>query len=226
MQSVLVVDDDISLQNYLKELLSENNYSVSTAADGTVALNMINKSKPDIVILDLGLPTIKGESVCIEIKKKYPDLPVIILTGTGKTNDLVNMLNLGADDYISKPFIAEEFLARIKARLKHTQAPDGEITIDNLVLNNKTYEVKRGDKNIILTPKEFKLLEYLMINKNQVLTREMILNRVWAFSANIETRIVDVCISSLRKKIDSGFKIKLIQSARGFGYTIKDPEVK
>jgi len=222
MQSILVVDDDISLQNYLKELLSENSFSVHTASDGTVALNMINKSKPDLVILDLNLPTIKGESVCIEIKKKYPDLPVIILTGTGKTNDLVNLLNLGADDYINKPFVAAEFLARIKARLKHVGHLNGEIQIQDLFLNNETLEVKRGDRQIILTPKEFKLLEYLMTHKNQVLTREMILDRVWAFSANIETRIVDVCISSLRKKIDSGSKKKLIQSARGFGYTIKD----
>jgi len=222
MQSILVVDDDISLQNYLKELLSENSFSVHTASDGTVALNMINKSKPDLVILDLNLPTIKGESVCIEIKKKYPDLPVIILTGTGKTNDLVNLLNLGADDYINKPFVAAEFLARIKARLKHVGHLNGEIQIQDLFLNNETLEVKRGDRQIILTPKEFKLLEYLMTHKNQVLTRKMILDRVWAFSANIETRIVDVCISSLRKKIDSGSKKKLIQSARGFGYTIKD----
>jgi len=222
MQSILVVDDDISLQNYLKELLSESNYSVHTASDGTVALNMINKSKPDLVVLDLGLPTLKGESVCIEIKKKYPDLPVIILTGTGKTNDMVNLLNLGADDYINKPFVAAEFLARIKSRLKHVGHLSGEVKIQDLTLNNETLDVKRGDKLIILTPKEFKLLEYLMTHKNQVLTREMILDRVWAFSANIETRIVDVCISSLRKKIDLSFKKKLIQSARGFGYTIRD----
>lgn len=223
MNSILVVDDDLNLQKYVKEFLSENNYIVTPATGGITALELVDKTRPDLVVLDLSLPDIKGESVFMEIKKKYPDLPIIILTGTGKTQDMVNLLNLGADDYISKPFVADEFLARIKARLRKEPLGDLDILqIHDLILNKKSFAVTRAGKLIVLTPKEFKLLEYLMMNKNQVLSRDMILNRVWSFTANIQTRIVDVCISSLRKKVDGNSKKKLIQSTRGFGYMVKE----
>jgi len=222
MHTILVVDDDLGLQNYLKELLTENNYYVKLASDGAEALNILSNGLPDIVILDLNLPNISGESVCQEIRKKHKELPIVVLTGKNETTDVVNLLSLGADDYIAKPFVAEEFLARIKARLKNLEGDDSDLRISDLVLNRKTFEVSRGGKNIKLSPREFKLLEYMVLNKNQVLTREMILNRIWVFAPDIETRVVDVFISSLRKKIDSGFKKKLIQSSRGFGYSIKE----
>ncbi len=222
MQTILVVDDDVSLQNYLKELLTENDFYAKIASDGSEALNILSSSIPDLVVLDLKLPDISGESVCQEIRKKHKDLPIIVLTGKNETSDVVNLLNLGADDYISKPFVADEFLARIRTRLKNSEGDDSELKLDDLILNRKTFEVSRNGKLINLSPREYKLLEYLILNKNQVLTREMILNRIWVFAPDIETRVVDVFISSLRKKIDKGHKKKLIHSARGFGYSIKE----
>lgn len=219
---VLVVEDNPGFQKYLKELLVENNYVVQTASDGVTALEMLKKSEPDLVVLDLGLPNVSGETICLEIRKKYPNLPVIILTARDTTSDIVQGLNLGADDHMTKPFIADEFIARIKARLRNRQNSDTVFKIADLELNTKTLEVKRGEKPITLTPKEFQLLQYLMGNKGRILTREMILNRIWLYSPDIETRVVDVYMGYLRKKVDALAKQKLIHSVRGFGYMIKE----
>ncbi len=220
MNKILVIEDDLGIQEYIKELLEENSYSVMAAGDGIKALELIKKSPFDLVVLDLGLPKITGEAVCREIRKKNPHIPIIILTGKDTTSDIVNGLNLGADDYITKPFVADILLARIKARLRS----DKEVLLvaDDLTLNTQTVEVTRDDKKINLSPHEFKLLQYLLSNKGRVLSREMILNRVWEYSYDVDTRVVDVYIGYLRKKIDYGFKKKLIQSVRGFGYVIKD----
>jgi DNA-binding response OmpR family regulator len=220
--TVLVVEDDAGLQKYLKELLLDNGYSVRTAGDGIQALNAIEKSPPDLVVLDLGLPNMSGEAVCAEIRKKYADLRVIILTAKDGVADIVQGLSLGADDYMTKPFMADEFLARIKARLRYKNGHDTALKVDDLELDKRTLEVKRNGKLIQLTPQEFKLLEYLMSNKGRILTREMILNRVWLYSADIETRVVDVYMGYLRKKIDSDADHKLLHSVRGFGYMIKE----
>lgn len=221
-KNILVVEDDQGLQKYLKELLLDNGYSVQISSDGVQALNAINKLTPDLVILDLGLPNMSGEAVCMEIRKKYPDLRVIILTAKDGVEDIVAGLDLGADDYMTKPFIADELLARIKARLRYTNGGNDRLEVGDLVLDTKTLEVKRDDKLIQLTPQEFKLLQYLMSNKGRILTREMILNRVWLYSPDIETRVVDVYMGYLRKKIDNEFDKKLIHSVRGFGYMVKD----
>jgi DNA-binding response OmpR family regulator len=221
-QTILVVEDDKGLQKYLKELLLDNGYSVTTASDGIEALEALKKSEPDIIVLDLGLPNMSGEAVCLEVRKKYPSLPVIILTAKDSISDIVQGLNLGADDYMTKPFVADEFLARIKARLRRTEGSDEILTIADLSLNSKTLEVTRGGKQIQLTPQEFKLLAYLMHNKGRILTREMILNRIWLYSSDVETRVVDVYMGYLRKKIDSDHKKKLLHSVRGFGYVVKE----
>lgn len=221
-KNILVVEDDPGLQKYLKELLLDNGYSVQIAADGVQALNSIAKLAPDLMILDLGLPNMSGEAVCMEVRKKYPELRVIILTAKDGVEDIVNGLDLGADDYMTKPFIADELLARIKARLRYTNGGNDQVIVGDLILDSKTLEVKRSDKLIRLTPQEFKLLQYLMSNKGRILTREMILNRVWLYSPDIETRVVDVYMGYLRKKIDSDFDQKLIHSVRGFGYMIKE----
>jgi two-component system response regulator MprA len=221
-QSILVVEDDKGLQKYLKELLLDNGFAVQLAGDGIAALDYLQKTQPDLVVLDLGLPNMSGETVCLEIRKKYKDLPVIILTARDSIQDIVQGLNLGADDYITKPFVADEFLARIKARLRRQGDSDTILKVADLELNNKTLEVKRTGKSIQLTPQEFKLLQYLMNNKGRILTREMILNRIWLYSSDVETRVVDVYMGYLRKKIDSGATKKLLHSIRGFGYVIKE----
>lgn len=217
---VLVVEDEKDIQEYLKEMLLEAGFSVQTASDGIEALNIIKKSPPDLVVLDLGLPNISGEAVCSEIKKKNPDVPIIILTAKGTTSDIVHGLNLGADDYLAKPFEGDELLARIKARLR--QISNSKLKVAELELDSTTLEVKRGSRKITLTPTEFKLLEYLMSNKGRVLSREMILNRIWLSSPDIETRVVDVYMGYLRKKIDLNSPKHLIHSIRGFGYVIKE----
>jgi two-component system, OmpR family, response regulator MprA len=222
IQTIFVVEDDKGLQKYLKELLLDNGFSVQTAGDGIEALELLKKNEPDLVVLDLGLPNMSGEAVCLEIRKKYPNLPVIILTAKDAINDIVQGLNLGADDYITKPFVADEFLARIKARLRRTDTTEQMLTVADLELNSKTLEVTRSGKQIQLTPQEFKLLQYLMSNKGRILTREMILNRIWLYSSDVETRVVDVYMGYLRKKIDTGHAKKLLHSVRGFGYVIKE----
>jgi DNA-binding response OmpR family regulator len=221
-QSILVVEDDKGLQKYLRELLLDNGFAVQIAGDGIIALDFLQKTQPDLVVLDLGLPNMSGETVCLEIRKKYKDLPVIILTARDSISDIVQGLNLGADDYITKPFVADEFLARIKARLRRQGETDAVLKVADLELNNKTLEVKRDSKLIQLTPQEFKLLQYLMNNKGRILTREMILNRIWLYSSDVETRVVDVYMGYLRKKIDNGNTKKLLHSIRGFGYVIKE----
>lgn len=219
---ILIIEDDASLQRYLSDLLIDANYNVEVASDGLEGLNKIEKSQPDLVVLDLGLPKVSGETICLEIRKKYPQLRVIILTAKDSVSDIIHGLKLGADDYMTKPFVAEEFLARIEARLRRSGESQSKLTAADLELDTFSMEVKRDGKLIQLTPQEFKLLEYLLHNKGRVLTREMILNRVWMFTPDIETRVVDVYIGYLRKKIDAGYSKKIIQSVRGFGYLVKE----
>lgn len=220
--SILVVEDDTGIRKYLKELLLENGYSVQTAGDGVSATNLIEKAQPNLVILDLVLPDISGETLCRDIKKGYPEMSVVILTAKDTTADVVQGLDIGADDYITKPFTAEVLLARIRARLRTKNKQEDVLKIADLTLNTKSLEAKRGKQEIKLTAQEFKLLEYLLNNQNQVLTREMILNRIWPSAPDVETRVVDVYIGYLRKKIDTGNKKKLLHSVRGFGYVIKE----
>ncbi len=219
---ILVVEDDKDVQQYIKELLTENGFTVKAASTGVAALAQLKKSEPDLLILDLKLPDITGESVCQEARKLYPEVPIIMLTAKDGLSDKVRGLNLGADDYITKPFVADEFIARIKARLRNRVNDKPTVQVGDLELDTRQILVKRSGKTIHLTPQEFKLLEYLMNNKGVVLTRDMILNRIWLYSPDVESRVVDVYMGYLRKKIDTGFPKKLLHSVRGFGYTIKE----
>ena len=222
VETILVVEDDQGLQKYLKELLLDNGYAVHTVSDGITALEYFKKGEPDLVVLDLGLPVMAGEAVTQEIRKKYKELPILILTAKDSISDKVQGLSLGADDYMTKPFVADEFLARIRARLRKQTSTETVLRIGDLELNSKTMEVTRAKKHIQLTPQEFKLLQYLMSNKGRILTREMILSRIWLYSSDVETRVVDVYMGYLRKKIDQGYTKKLLHSVRGFGYVLKE----
>jgi DNA-binding response OmpR family regulator len=222
VKRIVVIEDEADIRDFLKEVLIDEGYTVQTAEDGIQALQVVKKGEPDLVILDLGLPKMSGESVCLELRKKYPKMPIIILTGRDTTPDVIKGLNLGADDYVTKPFIADELLARIKARLRAISNDDEKLNVGELELDPKSFEVKRGNTIISLTPQEYKLLHYLMLNRGHVLTRDMILNRIWPNSPDVETRVVDVYVGYLRKKIDNGFSKKYIHSVRGFGYTVKE----
>jgi len=219
---VFIVEDDKDLHNYLRELFLENRYSVESSFRGTEALQKIKESLPDLVILDLGLPDINGETVCKELKKFFPELPIIILTAKDTSEDVVRGLNLGADDYIPKPFKEEELLARVKARLRQGKDLAVILQVGDLELDSRKIEVKRQGVSIKLTQKEFLLLEYLMRNKGNVLSRDTILDRVWSFTSDVETRVVDVYMGYLRKKVDQPFNKKLIRCVRGFGYMIDE----
>lgn len=221
-QTIIVIEDEEGIREYVKETLSEEGYIVQTAPDGAEGLSLIKRYNPDLVVLDLGLPNVSGEAVTLEIKKKYPQLPIIILTARDSVTDVVHGLDIGADDYMTKPFAGDELTARVKARLRMKSGGKTKLKIADLELDSETLEVTRGGKKIELTPKEFKLLEYLMSNSTRILTREMILNKIWLASPDIETRVVDVYMGYLRKKIDANAKKKLIHSIRGFGYTIKE----
>ncbi|HZZ98309.1 MAG TPA: response regulator transcription factor [Candidatus Saccharimonadia bacterium] len=223
LQTILIVEDDHDLLRSLDHILTEEGYVVTTASEGSKALSITKKIKPDLVMLDVGLPDISGESVCKDIKSFDPQTPVILLTGNDKSEDVVRGLNLGADDYITKPFQPDELLARIKATLRVMREPTSVVKIGDLEINPQTFDVKRKGKTIPLTQTEFQLLMYLARNKGQVLTREMILNHVWSYAPDIESRVVDVYIGYLRRKLESGASQKYIHSVRGFGYVLKDP---
>jgi DNA-binding response OmpR family regulator len=222
VKQIVIVEDETDIRDMLTELLVSEGFRVNAASDGIEGLNLIAKSEPDLVILDLGLPKMSGESVCLELRKKYPQLPIIILTARDTSLDVIHGFQLGADDYIAKPFNMDELLARVKARLRSTSHDEEKLIVGDLELDPKNFEVKRGTTRISLTPQEYKLLQYLMINKGQVLTRDMILNRIWPNSPDVETRVVDVYVGYLRKKIDQDFPHKLIHSVRGFGYSVRE----
>lgn len=222
LKNILVVEDDEGISLYLKEALTENDYVVQTAPSGGLGLEALKRTEPDLVILDLMLPDVSGETVCADIKRNHPDLPVIILTAKDTTSDIVRGLNIGANDYVTKPFEIEELLARVRARLREQNGINNKLRVADLELDSKTMEVKRDGKFITLSPHEFKLLEYLMTSPGRVFSREMILNRIWLYSPEVETRVVDVYIGYLRKKIDASFPKKLLHSVRGFGYVIKE----
>lgn len=218
---IVVVEDDQDILDFLEDILREQRYTVYSVTKGTQALKLVDKVKPNLVILDLGLPDIDGETVCARIKKYYPQMPVMILTASEDSQDVVDSFAKGADDYVQKPFVNEELIARIKARLRKEKRDNPLITVGDLSLNTETLEVKRANKQVDLTHTEFELLHYLMINANRVLSREQILGHVWAQDPDVETRVVDVYIGYLRKKIDKEFEPKMIYSKRGFGYVLK-----
>lgn len=223
--TIVVVEDEPSLLEYLQDILVNQRFTVHPVNKGTQAISLIEQVNPNLVLLDLSLPDISGETVCAEVKKLFPRMPIIILTAKDDTKDIVAGLGLGADDYITKPFKTEELLARIQARLRDPSS-DPVLRIGDLETNTETFEVKRADKSIPLTQTEYTLLHYLLTNKNRVLTRDMILSSVWSYTPDVESRVVDVYIGYLRKKIDKGYTNKLIHSMRGFGYSLRDDSAK
>lgn len=218
--TIVIVEDDDDLSTYLQHLLTGKRYTVFPTKTGAQALQLVSEVQPSLVLLDLTLPDIRGEVICQEIKKLFPKLPVIMVTAKDEKKDIVSGFSFGADDYITKPFDSEELTARIQARLKQPEA-QSVLSLGDLSVDTDTMEVTRGGKKIELTHTEYSLLHYFMLNTNRVLTREMILSNVWAFTPDIQTRVVDVYVGYLRKKIDTNPKERLIQSVRGFGYMFR-----
>lgn len=219
---ILLVEDDKDVARFICKGLKENLFVVEQVFDGEEALELIIQERYDLIILDILLPKIDGFEILEKVRAKGVETPVLILTAKDTKRDVVKGLNLGADDYLVKPFSFSELLARIRAILRRgkIQRPT-ELKVANLILNQITREVRRDNVKIELTPKEYALLEYFMQNPGQILTRTMILDAVWDYNFDPLTNVIDVHINHLRKKIDRDFTPKLLHTVKGVGYVLK-----
>lgn len=223
MAKILIVEDESKIARFVELELKYEGYEVDIAYDGKLGLQKALQNNCDLVILDIMLPGLNGIEVCRRIRLES-DIPIIMLTAKDDTIDKVVGLDMGADDYMTKPFAIEELLARIRVALnrKTNRKKNDILQIGLLKLNISSHSVYYGDYEINLTKKEFELLEYLMKNKNIAITREQLLNNVWEYEYMGDTNVVDVYIRYLRQKIDDKYNIKLINTVRGVGYIIKD----
>ena len=205
MERILVIEDDRATRKALKQLFESESYLVECAPDGMAGLTAARHSSPDLVILDLKLPAVSGRDVCREIKNKSPRLPVIILTASSDEIDEVLLLELGADDFVTKPFSPQKLLARARAVLRRSQrVPPAEYySFGNVSVDFSTMELVRSDRPVPLTTQEFKVLRYFVQNKNRVISREELLNKAWGYNNYPSTRTVDNHILSLRQKLEN-----------------------
>ncbi len=218
---MLVVEDDVEIADVLRRSLRQEGHEVRTAGDGVEALDVAREFLPDLVILDLGLPRLDGVEVCKRLREDG-DVSILILTARSETDERVAGLDSGADDYIVKPFERQELLARMRALLRR-RPPRGSasLRVGELVLNPDTREVRRGDRELDLTNREFELLEYLMRNERLVISRERLLEEVWGYDPMAMTNTIDVFISNLRRKLEEGDRPRILHTKRGAGYVIK-----
>jgi DNA-binding response OmpR family regulator len=217
---ILLVEDDAQILRVLELELKHEGYEVETARDGLTGLERALK-EPDLVVLDLMLPKLDGMEVCARIRAKST-VPIIMLTAKDRIPDRVAGLDAGADDYLAKPFSIEELLARIRARLREKDPHENVIGAKDLTMNRDRHEVERAGKTIQLTAKEYALLEYLLLHRNKVHTRDELFNGVWGSDFLGDSNLIDVYIRYLRGKIDDGYDDKLIQTVRGVGYALKE----
>ena len=221
---ILLVEDERKIARFLELELIHEGYQVDVFANGSAALEKLKnkENKYDLILLDIMLPEMSGLEVCSRIRE-FSQIPVIMVTAKDSVSDKVKGLDDGADDYITKPFAIEELLARIRAQLRRQDPEDENILkVADLVMDREKYRVSREGQNIELTKKEYDLLEYLLKNKDIVISREQLLSKVWGYDYAGETNIVDVYIRYLRSKIDDPFEEKLIQTVRGVGYVLRE----
>jgi DNA-binding response OmpR family regulator len=218
----LVVEDEEKVARFVRRALEEEQYAVDVAQDGEAALEQIEVVPYDLIILDLTLPKKGGFEVLHLLRQQDNKVPVLILTARTAVSARVKGLDLGADDYLVKPFSIEELLARVRALLRRGgNEPVAKLQADDLILDPVTRDVSRAGKKIDLTGKEYALLEYFLRNPNRVLTRSMISEHVWDIHFDTFTNVIDVYVSYLRNKIDHGFERPLIHTVRGVGYVLK-----
>lgn len=220
---ILVVDDEKKIALGIKKALESQKYAVDVCHDGIEALNMAEAIEYDLIILDRMLPGMDGVSIIKNLRSQNIYTPILLLTALGTVKDKTDGLDAGADDYLPKPFALDELLARVRAILRRPKVKAEIIlTVGDLSLNLNTHLVKRSNKDIILTNKEFSLLEFLMRNKNQPISKEQIITHVWNWDSDILPNNIEVYISYLRDKVDKPFSKKLIKTVRGVGYKISD----
>lgn len=220
---ILIVEDEKQMSMFIEMELKHEGYKVDVSHDGIDALKKVEESKYDLILLDIMLPGLNGIEVCRKIRQYY-NMPIIMLTAKSDISDKVKGLDIGANDYMTKPFAIEELLARIRVTQRNNleQYKHNEIKFKDIVMNNNTHQVLRNGKKIDLTKKEYDLLEILLINKNIVLTREQLIEKIWGYDYEGDTNVVDVFIRYLRSKIDDDFEDKLITTVRGVGYVINE----
>ena len=223
---ILIIEDEKKIADTLAKGLKELDFHVETAYDGKIGLRLFESGSFDLIISDINLPGINGYDLCKSIRSRNQHIPVIMLTALGAMDDKIEGFDAGADDYLVKPFEFKELLVRIRALLKRTmnqQLPAGNILkVANLELNVDSKEVTRNGMLINLTAKEFQLLEYFMRNRNRVISRADIAEKVWDLDFDTKTNVIDVYVNFLRKKIDKDFDPKLIHTQVGMGYIMKE----
>ncbi len=222
---ILVVEDEHKIANSIKQGLIQESYAVDIAYDGETGFDLASSEDFDLLILDLMLPGIDGMAVCSQLRQQGNHMPILMLTAKGQVTDKVSGLDSGADDYLTKPFAFEELLARVRALLRRPKDQQSTILqLADLELDTVKLTVKRGEKMINLSNKEYSLLEYLMRHAGQILTKDQIINHVWSYDSDVLPNNVEVYIGYLRQKIDKAFpnSLNLIQTIRGFGYKITD----
>lgn len=220
---ILVVEDEHKIANSIKKGLELESYAVDIAFTGDDGFDLAVTEDYDLIILDIFLPGLDGLEICRRLRRQNIHVPILMLTAKGQVRDKVEGLDAGADDYLTKPFAFAELLARIRALVRRPPTAAGPVlTVEDLRLDPVSYEVRRGDRRIDLTSKEFALLEYLLRHANQILTKEQIINHVWDYAADILPNTVEVYIGYLRQKVDKPFpkKTPLIHTVRGFGYRL------
>lgn len=226
--SILIVEDEQRLAEVLKKQLEECGYSSDVAYDGYIGKQMVEKQHYNLIILDINLPIINGYDLCKEIRKTDSKTPIIMLTAYGTSDNKIAGFDAGADDYVVKPFELRELVARINVFLRRSQPvsmKSEKLTIADLEMDLDTKAVTRGNKKIELTAKESLLLETFLKNKYKLLSRELIIEKVWGIDFDPNTNIIDVYVNYLRKKIDRDFEPKLIHTKYGFGFICSDKEI-
>src|SRR5271166_99397 len=218
---ILIAEDDPALASFVKKGLEAEHYAVDASGDGEQARAMAGEFDYDLLILDLNLPRLDGVSILRAVRTRKPSLPILVLTGRTRVEDRVQCLDLGADDYLAKPFSFTELSARIRALLRRCHMPaESVLAVDDLRLDRVERRVERAGRRIELTCKEFALLEYLMRNAGRRITRAMIIEHVWNLSFDTCTNVVDVYVNYLRRKVDDGHETRLIHTVRGVGYEL------
>jgi heavy metal response regulator len=222
---ILVIEDEKKVASFIKQALSEELYTVDVANDGEKGLNMALSGEHDLVVLDLMLPKIDGYEIIKQLRSSNLMTPILILTAKDAVSDKVKGLDIGADDYLCKPFVLEELFARIRSLLRRQgMEKTNLLKLDDLELDTIAHIAVRNGKKIDFTAREYELLEFLLRNKNRVMTRSIIAQHVWEYNFDIESNIVDVYINRLRNKIDDNYDRKLIHSIKGVGYIMKFEE--
>jgi two-component system response regulator MprA len=220
---ILVVDDDPAVRSSLDRALRLEGYEVETAADGPAALQVLSLGSPDAVVLDLGLPGLDGLAVCRRLRSAGDDTPVLMLTARDAVDDRVQGLDAGADDYLVKPFALAELLARLRALLRRRSGAEGEVLrFGDLSLDLGTREARRGDRLFTLTRIEFDLLELFLRHPRQVLTRDVILDRVWGYTFDSGTNSLAVYVGYLRRKTEADGEPRYLHTVRGVGYVLRE----